>query len=213
MLKTNKGFSLVEIMVAIGLLGALSYFMMQAFERMTELESRVFDIIDATPLLQRAGQEFVLGGSCANTLKQNINDKNEIPAKGELESIFGLNRTKLLTAGDRVGRLEVNKITYGLVPEPKSNESFNNKQQKLEVLVDYSGRSPSMKNKILRLSIPVLVDKKSYEDATIRTCLTYDAAIKEQVKFEIMQELNQSVNMSPEFLKELQDKILKLRSN
>ena len=79
----------------------------------------------------------------------------KIPAAGELEAVFGLNRTKLLTQGERVGRLEVNKISYSLVPEPKSNESFTNVQKKLEVLVDYSGRSPQMKNK-LRLSIPVL---------------------------------------------------------
>ena len=77
MLKTNKGFSLVEVLVAIGLLRALSYFMMQAFERMTELESRVFDIIDATPLLQKEQAKFVLGGSCVNTLKQKMNDEKD----------------------------------------------------------------------------------------------------------------------------------------
>lgn len=119
-MKNQKGFSLIEVLIAIGLMGALSAWMMNIFTQQTKNEKTTATNMDIDSLGQEIRNVVANGDSCAKTFLGV--DPNQVGAITEIQKVLsdGSVQKRFQSGSKRVGNSGLLIASYDL----KTDETY-----------------------------------------------------------------------------------------
>lgn len=126
--KNNSGFTLIEIMIAIGLMGALSMWMMDIFKQQTKNEKTTATNMDIDSIGQEIRNIVADGNSCEKTFKGLAPNKaaavTEIKkslSDGSIQSRFKVNDTKIGNSSVLISGYDLKTDEVYLIPAGQKN--------------------------------------------------------------------------------------------
>lgn len=119
-MKNERGFSLIEVLIAIGLMGALSAWMMNIFTQQTKNEKTTATNMDIDSLGQEIRNVVANGDSCAKTFLGV--DPNQVGAITEIQKVLsdGSVQKRFQSGSKRVGNSGLLIASYDL----KTDETY-----------------------------------------------------------------------------------------
>jgi prepilin-type N-terminal cleavage/methylation domain-containing protein len=161
-LKNNsKGFSLIEVIVAMGIMGVFIMGFMRLSEKMVETEMKMMDFIEMNEYIGRV--RYILNDSvaCNKTLIKNssvVNKKRILP--DELTQIVDRRGKTISTIGNNLGsHITVKSIKIEI--ESKGIASPIEDPYFLNLFFRIEGRSKNTYGKMFKLTIPVLLEENN----------------------------------------------------
>jgi prepilin-type N-terminal cleavage/methylation domain-containing protein len=161
--RKDSGFSLVEILIAIGLLGALSAWMMNIFTQQTKNEKTTATNMDIDAIGNEVRNIMADGLSCAQTFKGVEYNKQEaapeiskVLADSSVQKRFAVNQKK-------IGNSSVMITSYDL----KTDETYfvpnGTKTGETVLIINYDrGKMiQGTKNKIFKIPLSITLDDNS----------------------------------------------------
>lgn len=167
-MKNNKGFSLIEILIAIGLLGALSTWMMNIFTQQTKNEKTTATNMDIDAIGQEIRNIVADGLSCEKNFKGvNPNGANAVK---ELQKVLsdGTAQKRFIANGKKVGNSGVLITGFDLKTDDTYLIPKGQKVGETVLLINYDRGKMVQGAKLKSFKIPLSV---SVDDSgNILTC-------------------------------------------
>ncbi|MFA6236536.1 MAG: type II secretion system protein [Bacteriovorax sp.] len=156
-LNNNSGFTLIEIIIAVGLLGALSAWMMDIFKQQTKNEKTTATNMDIDSTGQEIRNIVADGLSCEKTLKGKnpntqgvITDIQKVLADGTAQSRFKVNEKKIGNSSVMISSFDLKTDETYLIPSgQKIGETV--------LLVNYDRGQMVSGSKLKTFKIPLTV--------------------------------------------------------
>ncbi|MGZ3789142.1 MAG: type II secretion system protein [Bacteriovorax sp.] len=122
-LKDNKGFTLIEMLIAIGILGALSMWMMNLFTQQTKNEKTTAANMDIDAIGQEIRNIVADGNSCEKTFKGTapnqlnaVTQINKVLSDGSSQKRFAINDKKVGNSAVSIARYDLKTDETYLIP-------------------------------------------------------------------------------------------------
>ncbi|MDD4976386.1 MAG: type II secretion system protein [Bacteriovorax sp.] len=122
-LKNKSGFSLIEILIAIGLMGALSAWMMNIFSQQTRNEKTTATNLDIDAIGQEIRNILADGGSCAKNFKGvnpnlagAVNEIQKVLSDGTIQKRYLANEKKVGNSGVIISGYDLKTDETYLIP-------------------------------------------------------------------------------------------------
>jgi prepilin-type N-terminal cleavage/methylation domain-containing protein len=220
----SDGFSLIELLVALGIMGAFVIGFMRLSDKIVQSESKMMDLMEINDLSARI--RYILNDSqaCNKTLMVNKQGDNYL-LPSELEKVNDRNNKPVIEAGKNDGRLFIKSIRIS-ADKVKKNHIVE-EPIFVKLFVDLKGRSSLLKNKSIKVTLPVLVEAGEGDDVHLLYCDSLSSGVAQEMTNAIMKRMCSSFNIpydevsgkckfngfgndSPLFQKELIENIQKL---
>jgi prepilin-type N-terminal cleavage/methylation domain-containing protein len=189
-MKNNQGgFSLIEVMIAAGLIGVVAFAVVRMNEQIIRSEIRMLDLMDMMDMMNEVRTEMVSYNSCFFTF-ENIkptNKKNQpITLPKNLEVLMNKNGDPLIEVGEKYGRLKISEIR--IMPSSKEFEedSFDLKQGKISIFFEMTGNIKAGSRKTGKVRLPIFASKKAGQDMIIHSCSQAGTDLVDQVTEKVM---------------------------
>ncbi len=158
--RKDSGFSLVEILIAIGLLGALSAWMMNIFTQQTKNEKTTATNMDIDAIGNEVRNIMADGLSCAKTFQgmeynkpDAITEISKVLSDGSVQKRFAINSKKIGNSSVLISSYELKTDDTYLVPaNTKTGETV------LVINYDRGKMIQGTKNKTFRIPLSITID-------------------------------------------------------
>ncbi len=192
-LNKESGFTLVEIVVAMGLMGAFVLGFMRLSDKIVQSESKMMDLMEVNDLTARI--RYILNDSlaCNKTLMVDKQDDEYIlPSK--ISEIIDRTGETVLQVGSQYSRLLVNDIQ--VKTNEISDEHTLEKPVFVNLFISLKGRSKLLTNKTVKVSVPVLLEKRDDNQLKLIYCDSLTAGVASNMANAIMKKTCESFNVS-----------------
>lgn len=167
----ESGFSLVELMVAAGLLAVIALGFFNLSDRVVKTENKMLDLIEINEITMQLRYNFSNPIGCHSSLgflRSEEHDAVILPS--QVEEVINERGELMLLTKERIGRITPTQISVKEVDLPLDTEIGQTFKTLLTLFFyfDGSGRSPMIKNKVVRISMPVWLKYLDEQDLDIK---------------------------------------------
>lgn len=190
----NHGFSLIEVIVAMGLMGAFVMGFMRLSDKIIESEKKMMDLMEMNDLVARIRYTLNDTVACNKTFSvDKVDGTNDYKLPLKLEKIVDRRDKVIVEKNQRIGRLTLKGIRISL--ETIEGEHIVEEPRFVSVLLHITGTSRLMKNKMFKISVPVLLDY--FEDKTFKFsyCDSLTSGVAQEMTNQIMRKMCESFNV------------------
>jgi hypothetical protein len=187
MFKISKenGFSLLELTIVMGLMGAFIISFMRLSDRMVESESKMMDLMQMNDLVSEV--RYTLNDSTACTKSLSVaSDSDGFIFPESLVKIVNRRDKVVIESGKSNGRVKIKNIRVNL--ETLDETHIEEEPIFSKIFLDVSGRSKLTRNKVFKISVPVLVSKKNGK-TYFHHCDSLTAGIAQEMTNQIMKRM------------------------
>jgi prepilin-type N-terminal cleavage/methylation domain-containing protein len=170
---TKRGFSIIEVMIAVSLLAALTVAFLHLTDNIKKMETRMLSTVDSLELISRIKlslsstkwcKEFLTSArEMANQDKMvdGVIDQNlPIPLKGSLHYLKDTNGNLLVELGTKYGRNRITKMEYNKSPNSFTDDTYILKPGIIDLFLTFE-RGSSLIPVVKKIPISILASKAS----------------------------------------------------
>ncbi len=193
-LKNNEfGFSLIEVLVVMSIMGAFVIGFMRLSDRMLESEKRMMDLMAMNDLVSEV--RYTLNDSKACTASFSfIEEEGRYLFPTNLEKIVNRRNRTIVEAGKNVGRIRIKAIRVNLEEVPANH--ITEEPLMAQVFLDVEGRAKLTRNKVFKISVPVLVGRAAQSSKIFfNYCDSLSAGVAQEMANQIVKRMCASFSL------------------
>lgn len=182
MFKNRFGFSMVEVMVAAALLGALSYGVMVVSDNIKSVETNMLNMMEANEIHNMVRFRMASFTACNANFEQlktdDDDDEDDIPLVGSFDKIVDVDANPLFEVGEKYGRMTIDDLHFYPQDGYFSEDEFFGAKGFVDLVINLTGTGQKKKSYIKKIPIAVVASKEKGSDPKFEYC---DSAFNEVV--------------------------------
>lgn len=154
----NRGFTMVEVTVAMALMGLVALAFFRFSDKLVQTENKMLDLFDVNEVSYELRYNFFNIEACNESMSVfKPEGLNVFILPSELDEIVNEKKEPILEVGQKFGRITPKKISVKEVQLPKDINVGENFKYFLTLFFYFngSGKDPMVKNKVVRIRFPV----------------------------------------------------------
>ena len=193
----SKGFSLIEVLVVMAIMSGLVMVFLKLSDKIVESERKMMDLMEMNQLSERI--RYTLNDTVACNKNFSIEKRSDgftLPVT--LEKIVTRRNKVIVEKNISNGRLKIKNIRVML--EPIEGEHIVEEPRFVNLIFDIQGRSKLMKNKTLKIAVPVLLDTFEDNNYKFLYCDSLVNGVAQEMSNEIMKRMCESLSVPYDIL-------------
>jgi len=188
----SNGFSLIEITVAMGLMGAFVMGFLKLSDKIVDSEKRMMDLMEMNDVITRVRYIMNDAMACNNTFRVNrINDKY-IFSKDILQ-IRDRKKRVVLETGKKIGRIMVSSMRASI--DTIDDDHIMEEPLMSAIIVELKGRSKLTQRKIFKISIPLMLNPISKTETEFIGCDSIVGGVAAEMVNQTMMRMCKTLNV------------------
>jgi prepilin-type N-terminal cleavage/methylation domain-containing protein len=191
-LLNSRGFSLIEVTVAMGLMGVFVWGFMRLSDNIVETERKMMDLMEMNDYISRIRYVMNDTVACNKSLSTDkYQDGHRLPVN--LNKLVDRRGKVVAEVGSKEGRIHVKDLRLQL--EPIEGEPIVEEPRFVNLFLDLAGSSRLTANKVFKITLPVLLD--SFPDKTPKFlyCDSLAGGVAQEMTNDIMRRLCDSLKV------------------
>lgn len=194
--RTHSGIGLIEVLVAMAILGALLLGVMRVTDQISKAESRMLDLLDIQDLMTRIRYQMGDSLACSNTFRVHYKSMM-LPQSGKLISLLDKYGNDIIGIGSQYGRIEVEDISFRFEEGQFSELGEFPKIHLMQVYIKFHGVGQKSYSKQQALLVPIMgayngVEKRIFFDY----CDSVSTPFAEQIVDQTMRRFCESLEVT-----------------
>lgn len=196
----QKGFTLIEVVIATGIMGVLAFGLIRINKQFNITEKRLTNITEINDFIYE--KKFVLNSSkaCSNTfnhLKSTLKKDQPLPITTKISTLLDHSSKPYLEEGKQYGKVYVEKIRTLIPASFKNPKKFPPKLDTITIFLDLIIKSPLVTTrKVGKISYRVYAQRTSeLKDVEFISCHNLSSQLVEEVSSHLMKKICKLFNL------------------